>query len=225
MLLSTVSILVYIVILLEIVNSSLTTDCRIDGGTWSNLVMTRLLPSSASSTFVQRDGSVSLLLASGNFLDTTFLAYIATRVVLYIIILCVTSTLSSHHESSPDIDVMNSSSSLITPPFSLIRCSLDCIPTAHGEKYDSTVCLYSNLRYRSSPVITIYAWSPNCGCQPKIVPSSFHVPSIEQNIFLIFPQSSSNIICEIMVQSNILCALFTMYIPCILQRVRNSIFY
>ena len=99
--------------------------------------MATLPDSSTSSALVCSDERVLMSSVLGASLDTTISASIAlfyasldTRRLsvdpyLY--------KLSSHHESSPEVDEINSSSLPITSPFPLSQSCLDFILTAPGE--------------------------------------------------------------------------------------------
>ena len=132
---STVSILVSVVIFLEIVDASLTTALRIGDGACNKSFMVTLTSSSTSSALVWSDGSMSLFPTSGTYLDTTLFASIVTFLVPSIDnLFVVSSTSSSHQESSPEVDVIHSSSSPTTPPLSLSQRYFDCIPITAGDK-------------------------------------------------------------------------------------------
>ena len=121
----------------------------------------------------------------------------------------------SYHESTPVIEEMNLLSSPITQPFFKSHRCFNCMEIGPGEKYDSTVSKDS--RYGNNPVMNICAWSPSCGCQPKIVPLSLYKLSTERYKWSILPWWSSYIIREIIVRSDSVCWLLTIYMPYILQ--------
>lgn len=102
-----------------------------------------------------------------------------------------------HHESSTDMDEVNSSCSPMPPLFFLSHHYLDCIPTSPGEQWYSAKSPYDYFRYGNRLVITIWAWSPNGGYQPKIALSSFHVLSTEWYSCRILAFSSLHMILDI----------------------------
>ena len=140
---SILSILVFMVRLLDIVVSPLTVVRRTGGGPLNMDYIVATLSSSSPSTFVFSVGSKVLSSSSGTSLVITFLA--SMPILLSLAFLSLASS-SSYRESDFDIVAMNSSSSPITPSFSLSHLCFDCMVTAPCEKYDSTESLYSPLR-------------------------------------------------------------------------------